>query len=199
LVCKDEEEFSQWTDVLMGLHERKIPEHVLAVAKNSQRPPRRTSMSASKFRNATGTLKRDKRRESVNGADGNTTDDLTSAFTGKSDVYAWGAGDWGQTGHGDMFTLHTPAIVQDTLGKGVQSIALGLLHGVLLLDSGKMLTQGNRLGSGLSMDVSIPMHVQVTPSLVVSSVVCGDYHSVAITGTFDKFNAVANFLTSSQP
>lgn len=49
-----------------------------------------------------------------------------------SDAYSWGAGGWGQLGHGTEGSQPVPHCVQTLLGKGVEQVACGAQHTAVL-------------------------------------------------------------------
>jgi alpha-tubulin suppressor-like RCC1 family protein len=117
----------------------------------------------------------------------------TMALSADGEVWAWGAGKYGELGNGTpSSTLRPPERVAALSGKGVRQLAVGHYHSAAVLDDGSLLTWGYNgsflsgeggLGHGTWKSTALPTPVPGfgPAGERVISVSCGGYHSIALT------------------
>mmetsp|Transcript_9110 Transcript_9110/g.23056 ORF Transcript_9110/g.23056 Transcript_9110/m.23056 type:complete len:650 (+) Transcript_9110:250-2199(+) len=100
-------------------------------------------------------------------------------------VFTWGRGEDGQLAAGDTSDQDEPTYVDALRGVGVQQIACGSGHTVVLSQDGEVFSVGRgddgRLGHGDNGWKYIPRIVQSLAGQVVVQVTCGSYHTAAVT------------------
>ena len=64
----------------------------------------------------------------------------TVVSTDRSEVFSFGASEYGQLGHGDTDTCNYPVVVEKLLGMGhgIDQIGCGAHHTIVLLGSGEV-------------------------------------------------------------
>jgi RCC1 and BTB domain-containing protein len=94
----------------------------------------------------------------------------TLALSENSEVFAWGAGEYGKLGIGDEEKHTSPVLVEELQGKGVRAVACGGFHSVALSDTGSVYCWGGgdkgQLGLGNDKSQTLPCVVdalQVSP------------------------------------
>jgi RCC1 and BTB domain-containing protein len=105
--------------------------------------------------------------------------------------FTWGRGEDGQLGLGDISDLDEPTYVDTLRGVGIQQIACGSAHTVVLSTEGEVLTWGRgddgRLGHGDKLWKYVPRITQALAGQVVVQVTCGSFHTAAVTSNGDLF------------
>lgn len=108
----------------------------------------------------------------------------TVAWTHSDEVFSWGSGKAGQLGLGDNRDRNAPVIVRSLLGKGTRFISCGQNHTAVVTSRNELYTFGwgqhGRLGHGDEDMLNTPKKVDDL-SRLVKTVVCGAYHTVALT------------------
>lgn len=106
---------------------------------------------------------------------------LVLSSTGQ--VISWGAGEYGQLGHGSMWDMAEPRVINDL--KGVSQIAAGARHSVALVPKVGVMSWGyngyGELGLG---DVNIrtqPTTLSAFTRALIKQITCGDRHTVVVT------------------
>lgn len=106
-------------------------------------------------------------------------------------VFTWGRGEDGQLGLGDTSDQDEPTYVDALRGVGVQQIACGSGHTVVLTTDGEVFTWGRgddgRLGHGDNGWKYVPRMTQSLAGQIVLQVTCGSYHTAAVTGNGDLY------------
>jgi alpha-tubulin suppressor-like RCC1 family protein len=180
LVCRDEKEFQLWAHTLVAMHEGHIEQSIMEEA--AQMPP----LVAQRSLNS---LEPTHSRQMSSRADLND-----HRVEETNDVYMFGWGEWGQTAFGaDVPLTPAPKLVESLLGKGVTQVASGWSHTAVLLESGAVWQSGNRLATGLENDMYIPQPTTITEQHGVISVVCGAFHTLALTVKGQVFSWGCNF------
>ena len=72
-------------------------------------------------------------------------------------VYTWGAGSYGQLGHGDRRPRFSPRVVRALLGVNVTSVAVGARHTVAVDDVGEVYAWGSNEFGELGLDPPPPL------------------------------------------
>ncbi|KAF0683432.1 Aste57867_24557 [Aphanomyces stellatus] len=123
------------------------------------------------------------------------------------DVYAWGAGDHGVLGLGDVDNdtifaagydagtnttyplAKSPEFVDGLVQTKIVAVACGDQHSAAVSDTGDLYTWGSgkhgKLGHGSDQDESIPRLVEALHSVKVVDVACGPHYTLAVTGFAD--------------
>ena len=113
--------------------------------------------------------------------------DHTAVCTADGCVYTWGAGAFGQLGHGDTGSKLVPCQVLGELrGRHVATVATGNCHTAALTKEGHLFAWGDatfgQLGLGGTEGKLAPQRVGADLlDLATKSVACGHYHTVAAT------------------
>lgn len=106
-------------------------------------------------------------------------------------VFMWGRGEDGQLGLGDTSDQDEPTYVDALRGVGVQQIACGSGHTVVLTTEGEVYTWGRgddgRLGHGDNGWKYVPRITQSLAGHTVVQVTCGSYHTAAVTSNGDLY------------
>jgi len=100
-------------------------------------------------------------------------------------LYAWGNGNWGNLGLGNITSSSTPRLMSE-MTEGVTTVAAGYVHG-MATQGGKLYAWGENLRSELGLGHNSPRN---TPQLVtvseserdVTAIAAGTYYSLAIQG-----------------
>ena len=104
-------------------------------------------------------------------------------------VFTWGRGEDGQLGLGDTSDQDEPTHVDAF--RGVQQIACGSGHTVVLTIEGEVYTWGRgddgRLGHGDNGWKYVPRLAQALAGQVMVQVTCGSYHTAAVASNGDLF------------
>ncbi|CEM01775.1 unnamed protein product [Vitrella brassicaformis CCMP3155] len=114
------------------------------------------------------------------------------AITEEGEVYVWGYGRDGETGHGEKSDIHIPAQVEALKGQRAVSISCGGGHTAVTTADGSLYMFGRgrdgQLGRGsdiesIAMYRTLPVVVEQFQQLKLSiaSVTCGGDHTMAIT------------------
>jgi len=197
LVCKDVSEFELWTSVLIGLFEKTISEEVIVKAMLYCSTDREVSESLSMNGRQTSskTVVSDKKLKQRNSnftikarLKNSQKELLKEAFTNQNEIYTCGWNAWGQSCIGDTSDVNVPTVVHNLLGKGVSNASMGWAHSVIVLDSGKMYTCGNKLGTGMEEDTTNAAEISTFSSNEVQRVSCGYGHSLALTDSGEVFS-----------
>jgi alpha-tubulin suppressor-like RCC1 family protein len=116
--------------------------------------------------------------------------DFSLALTSSGEVWAWGAGDRGQLGNGDIIDSSFPVAVSALTG--IVSIAAGDAHALALDSTGTLWAWGagdvGQLGNGNSggnADSAVPVQVSMPTNVV--AIAAGANHSLAIDDAGDVF------------
>ena len=72
-------------------------------------------------------------------------------------VYTWGAGSYGQLGHGDRRPAFAPRLVRALLGVNITSVAAGTRHTVAVDDAGEVYAWGSNEHGELGLDPPPPL------------------------------------------
>ncbi|KAG0575477.1 hypothetical protein KC19_5G006600 [Ceratodon purpureus] len=91
--------------------------------------------------------------------------DHTIAVNSNGQIFSWGRGLWGQTGHGTKEDMLSPKQVQGLEGKLVVQATAGARHSVVLLDNGEVYGWGDCEQGQLGTSVS---DTQLSPKLLLS-------------------------------
>eukprot|EP00941_MAST-03F_sp_MAST-3F-sp1_P003873 g3873.t1 len=106
-------------------------------------------------------------------------------------LYTWGRGEYGQLGHGDRRSIQGPRVVSALLFKRVKCVSLGTSHSAALTFDNQTYTWGyggdGRLGHGNEKDVLVPKILEALIHERVTSVVCGELHTAALTYEGDLY------------
>ncbi|KAJ1973391.1 RCC1 domain-containing protein 1 [Dimargaris xerosporica] len=114
-------------------------------------------------------------------------------------VYSWGQGRFGQTGHGHLTDTKEPTLVAAIQGIFVASIATGAWHSMLLSDIGDVYAFGRNDHGQLGLNVP-PDESTLVPQLVqyesdqkpdIATIACGEAHSVVTASTFGYASSFA--------
>ena len=111
--------------------------------------------------------------------------DHSAAISEQGEVLTWGAGSYGNLGHGDNTDIPMPKLVEALLGKMCISVACGSKHTLALTVGGGVFSWGygggGRLGCGDTRGLFRPKLVESlkdTPCLIIAA---GESHSMAVT------------------
>ncbi|XP_021346916.1 RCC1 and BTB domain-containing protein 1-like [Mizuhopecten yessoensis] len=107
------------------------------------------------------------------------------ALTQEGEIYAWGQNNCGQVGSGTTTNQSTPRKVMAVIGtKFVTSIACGQTSTMALMDSGEVFGWGyngnGQLGLGNNVNQPNPCKVQGLQGIIISQLVCGYAHTLAL-------------------
>eukprot|EP00743_Colponemidia_sp_Colp-15_P007616 GILK01008241.1.p1 GENE.GILK01008241.1~~GILK01008241.1.p1 ORF type:complete len:504 (+),score=62.28 GILK01008241.1:62-1573(+) len=113
------------------------------------------------------------------------------------DIYAWGLGKDGQTGHGDKANLNQPKVIDDLRGLPISTVSCGSGHTAVLHANGDLYMFGRgrdgQLGradmlESIASSRASPLLVEFFKSqkLAVKSVACGGEHTVAVAAPCSK-------------
>ncbi|XP_057295987.1 uncharacterized protein LOC130624943 isoform X2 [Hydractinia symbiolongicarpus] len=116
--------------------------------------------------------------------------------TGDKELYTWGRASFGRLGHGDLVeerSISQPMRVESLHMHGIQvlSVACGALHTIALCQEGVFAWGSNKhgqLGVGDTRKRSRPVLLSDLSSKQVNSIVCGQYHSLAVTTDYKAFS-----------
>jgi len=104
-------------------------------------------------------------------------------------VYCWGAGSYGRTGHGEDTDCPIPRVVSSLGGRPCHRVALGMVHSLALTVEGRLYSWGAGLATGLIPigDASIrntPMEIHENAKQLYEKplvqVTAGPFHSLAM-------------------
>ena len=94
--------------------------------------------------------------------------DHSAAVSEAGEVLTWGAGSYGNLGHGDNTDIATPKLVEALLGKQCISVSCGAKHTLTLTSAGGVFSWGygggGRLGCGDTRGLFRPKLVRLSPS-----------------------------------
>eukprot|EP00741_Cyanophora_paradoxa_P003473 tig00000711_g3373.t1 len=107
------------------------------------------------------------------------------ALTTVGEVFAWGANDYGQLGHGGAQGEALPRRVEALSGINVTQIACGDNHSMALSDTGELYAWGRgtygALGLGTDGEKRTPQPIRLLRKKGVRDVACGADHTVVVT------------------
>ena len=112
--------------------------------------------------------------------------DFSAALSESGEVLTWGAGSYGNLGHGDNGDQPRPKLVDALVGKRCVSVSCGSKHTLALTQAGGHVYAwgyggGGRLGCGDSRGQFRPKLVEALRELPCMLVAAGDSHSMALT------------------
>ncbi len=111
--------------------------------------------------------------------------DHCAAVSEVGEVLTWGAGSYGNLGHGDNTDLSMPKLVDGLVGKPCIQAVCGSKHTMALSQSGVVLAWGHggggRLGSGDTRGLFRPKVVEALKDTTCSFIAAGESHSLALT------------------
>ena len=111
--------------------------------------------------------------------------DHSAAVSEAGAVLTWGAGSYGNLGHGDNTDVSTPKLVEALLGKQCISVACGAKHTIALTAAGGVFTWGygggGRLGCGDTRGLFRPKLVEFLKDQPCLMIATGESHSMCIT------------------
>ena len=111
--------------------------------------------------------------------------DHSLALTADGAAWSWGAGDYGQLGHGDTQRQPLPKKVEDLAGRRVVAVSAGGHYSLALADDGSVWSWGRgaygQLGHGDQQIQLQPKTIEAFAGLRVVAVSAGGYHSLAVT------------------
>ena len=108
------------------------------------------------------------------------------SFAAASDgrLYGWGFNVNGQLGNGTTANSDTPVAVLLPAGVSATAVASGLYHSVAIGSDGHTYAWGvnseGELGDGTGTNSTVPVQVHVPAGVTLTSVSCGEYHTVAV-------------------
>ena len=121
----------------------------------------------------------------------------TMATTHSGDIYSWGAGNWGQLGHGDLHDRFIPTVIKGLRNSSgnaggnkshharIAGVACGVRHVAAMTSTGRLYTWGwnkhGQLGHGDTEDRTAPEMVQRLKLRRVAEVACGWRHTICLT------------------
>ncbi|CAL1532706.1 unnamed protein product [Lymnaea stagnalis] len=109
----------------------------------------------------------------------------TMALTVDGEVYAWGQNNCGQIGTGSTANQPSPRKIASVIGSRVTvAIACGQTSSMALLDNGEVYGWGyngnGQLGIGNNVNQPSPCRVHSLTSVIISQIVCGYAHTLAL-------------------
>lgn len=122
---------------------------------------------------------------------------MSAAISGDGVLYTWGRGTSGNLGHGDFQDVPTPRYVTSLSTKNTLQVASGRNFTLALTDEGVVYSFGEakngQLGNGKApppstdAPVGIPVVISSLVGMGVTSIQCGQHHSVAIASSGELF------------
>ena len=110
--------------------------------------------------------------------------DHSAAVSEAGEVLTWGAGSYGNLGHGDNTEVKTPKLVESLLGKPCISVACGSKHTLALTAYGAVFAWGygggGRLGCGDTRGLFRPKLVEYLKDSPCILIAAGESHSMCI-------------------
>ena len=108
------------------------------------------------------------------------------AIADNGSLYSWGSGVMSQVGHGESFAdVRIPTLLK--MPTKVTHVAAGHAHSAAVTEDGQMHTWGNgicgSLGHGSQDIVHEPKLVEALQGHTVTAIACGDFHTLAISGS----------------
>ena len=107
------------------------------------------------------------------------------ALAADGSLWSWGAGDYGQLGHGDEHTQLLPKKVEAFAGQRVLAVSARALHSLALTADGAVWSWGRggqgRLGHGDEQNQLLPKEIEAFAGQRVVAVSAGREHNLAIT------------------
>jgi alpha-tubulin suppressor-like RCC1 family protein len=104
------------------------------------------------------------------------------ALTNKGEVYAWGHYYWGQISNGCNDNQLIPVKVNDFDGQKVFMIICGLMHSMLLTESGRVFSWGpnncGQLGHNNTKDLNKPSIITFFEEMTIKKINCGRLYSL---------------------
>ena len=111
--------------------------------------------------------------------------DHCAAVSEVGEVLTWGAGSYGNLGHGDNTDQSMPKLVDGLVGKPCIAAVCGSKHTMALSQSGVVLVWGHggggRLGSGDTRGLFRPKVVEALKDIKCGFIAAGESHSLALT------------------
>ena len=113
-----------------------------------------------------------------------------AAINQNCSVYTWGGGSHGRLGHGDDTDATVPRLLDELDKRGVKQIAMGMYHSLALTDD-TVYAWGRGAEGQLGLppanmdankEVWCPTPIDSMEGMDVQTIVCGAYHSMALTG-----------------
>ncbi|PVD18761.1 hypothetical protein C0Q70_21313 [Pomacea canaliculata] len=108
------------------------------------------------------------------------------ALTKEGEVYAWGQNNCGQVGTGTTANQPTPRKISAVIGgRNVVSVCCGQTSSLALMDNGEVYGWGyngnGQLGLGNNVNQPNPCRIHSLQGVIVSQIVCGYAHTLALT------------------
>eukprot|EP00095_Tigriopus_kingsejongensis_P000582 maker-scaffold372_size192401-snap-gene-0.50 protein:Tk00582 transcript:maker-scaffold372_size192401-snap-gene-0.50-mRNA-1 annotation:"rcc1 and btb domain-containing protein 1" len=118
-------------------------------------------------------------------------------LTDSGEIFAWGQNTCGQIGSGTTTNQSSPRKVSTLFaGKNVMAVACGQTSSLALLDNGEVYSWGyngnGQLGLGNNINQLNPSKVTALQNVVISKVVCGYAHTLALSDEGTLFGWGAN-------
>lgn len=119
------------------------------------------------------------------------------ALTLEGEIYAWGQNNCGQVGSGTTTNQPTPRKVIAVIGSRVAvAIACGQTSSMALMEKGEIYGWGyngnGQLGLGNNVNQPNPCRVQMLANTIISQIVCGYAHTLALSDEGELFSWGAN-------
>ena len=117
---------------------------------------------------------------------------LVSDFSKNSQIidklYVWGNNSNAELGLGDKISRFSPTELNVEFDSNIKTISCGMSHTIVLLESGECYGWGDNGYKQLGIDkfhiISSPQKIDILPQM--SSVKCGEYHSIALITKYSK-------------
>uniref|UniRef100_H2YDC3 BTB domain-containing protein n=1 Tax=Ciona savignyi TaxID=51511 RepID=H2YDC3_CIOSA len=118
-------------------------------------------------------------------------------LTAEGEVYTWGYNNCGQIGSGSTANQGSPRKVTACIGsKRISDISCGQTTSIAVTDSGEVYSWGyngnGQLGVGNNVNQTNPCRIAALQGVVVTQVVCGYAHALALTDNGSVFGWGAN-------
>eukprot|EP00742_Colponemidia_sp_Colp-10_P002990 GILJ01003191.1.p1 GENE.GILJ01003191.1~~GILJ01003191.1.p1 ORF type:complete len:574 (+),score=72.27 GILJ01003191.1:35-1756(+) len=118
------------------------------------------------------------------------------AVTAEGDLFSFGYNARGQLGHGDVTSVAVPRSVQALAGKRVVSVGCSYYHSVVACENDELYSFGRndhgQLGHGDHADRLEPQLVVAMQGKKVTSIGCGQYHTVLCTDSGEVYSMGKN-------
>ncbi len=115
------------------------------------------------------------------------TGDGGLALSSTGQVYAWGAGGYGQLGNGSTTDSTVPVVVSMPSAVRFVAISGGGAHSLALSATGRVYAWGaggyGQLGNGSTTDSNVPVEVGLLTSMRIVAIAAGGAHSLALSAT----------------
>ncbi|KAH9512730.1 RCC1 and BTB domain-containing protein 1 [Bulinus truncatus] len=121
----------------------------------------------------------------------------TMALLEQGEVYAWGQNNCGQVGTGSSTNQPSPRKITSVIGsRSAVAIACGQTSSMALLDNGEVYGWGyngnGQLGIGNNVNQPNPSRVATLQSVIITQIVCGYAHTLALTDEGSMYSWGAN-------